>query len=277
MVNSRRTAGKALTRIGLYAWIIFLLIPFVFVFYWMILSSLKTDAANISYPPVFWFKPIIDNYRAVFQENPFADYATNSLVISLGATLVGLLLGLPAAYSIARHRQGKLALWILVARMAPGLANLIPWFILFRKLGLLDTYTGLILSHLVITLPMVVWMMISFFEELPNELFEAGQIDGCSQFSVFWRIALPLTRPGMVAASIVAFIFSWNNFVFSLILAGETTKTLPVAVFGFMTYGAINWGGLTAAATLITLPVIILTLLVQKHIVKGMTFGAVKG
>lgn len=272
-----RSLSRRLAKPLLYTWTALLLLPMVFVFYWMVLSSLKTDQQNINYPPLFWFTPSLGAYVKVFAENPFLSYTKNSLIISLGATLVGLLLGVPAAYSIARHKQKRLALSILVARMAPGLANLVPWFILFRKVHLLDSYTGLILSHLVITLPMVVWVMISFFEDLPHELFEAGLIDGCSQFGVFRRIAVPLTRPGMVASGVIAFIFSWNNFVFSLILSGESTKTLPVAVFNFLTYGAVSWGGLTAAATLITVPVVILTLLVQRHIVKGMTFGAVKG
>ena len=142
---------------------------------------------------------------------------------------------------------------------------------------MIDTYTALILTHLIVALPLVLWVMIGFFEDVPGELIEAARIDGCSNFSAFLRVALPLVKPGIVATAILSFIFSWNNFLFSLIIAGFKTRTLPIAVYNFLSYEEINWGGLTAAATIITLPVLILSLFVQKHIVRGLTFGALKG
>src|SRR5574341_58468 len=136
---------------------------------------------------------------------------------------------------------------------------------------------GSLSTHLIVALPLVLWVMIGFFEDVPGELIEAARIDGCSHFSAFLRVALPLVKPGIVATAILGFIFSWNNFLFSLIIAGFKTRTLPIAVYNFLSYEEINWGGLTAAATIITLPVLILSLFIQKHIVRGLTLGALKG
>src|SRR6266852_4101967 len=260
-----------------YALIVLLLVPFLFPLAWMLLSSLKTQVQNTAYPPVWIFTPTLGNYREVFQGNPFFTFAWNSLVVAAGSTGLALLLGLPGAYAIARFKRTGIALCILTARMAPGIGYLIPWFILFTKAKLIDTYTALILTHLIVALPLVLWVMIGFFEDVPGELIEAARIDGCTHWAAFFRIALPLAKPGIVATGILAFIFSWNNFLFSLIIAGFKTRTLPIAVYSFLSYEEINWGGLTAAATVITLPVLLLALLVQKHIVRGLTLGALKG
>jgi multiple sugar transport system permease protein len=170
-----------------------------------------------------------------------------------------------------------LALGILVCRMIPGISFLVPWFIVFRSLGLLDTYTGLVIAHLVITVPLITWIMIGFFEEVPVELEEAARIDGCSRAGVFLRIALPLVRPGLVSAAILALIFTWNSFLLPLILAGVKTKTLPVVVYSFITFDYLDLGGIYAASTLVTLPVIVMVLLVQRQFIRGLTIGGVKG
>src|SRR5436190_7436485 len=260
-----------------YVLLVVLLIPFLFPLGWMFLSSLKTQVENTAYPPVLIFTPTLANYREVFQKNPFFTFTVNSLVVAAGSTGLALLLGLPGAYAIARFKRTGIALGILTARMAPGIGYLIPWFILFTKAKLIDTYTALILTHLIVALPLVLWVMIGFFEDVPGDLIEASRIDGCTHFAAFLRIALPLAKPGIVATGILAFIFSWNNFLFSLIIAGFKTRTLPIAVYSFLSYEEINWGGLTAAATVITLPVLLLALFVQKHIVRGLTLGAMKG
>src|SRR5436190_19928553 len=260
-----------------YVLLVLLLIPFLFPLGWMFLSSLKTQVENTAYPPVLIFTPTLGNYREVFQKNPFFTFTVNSMVVALGSTGLALLLGLPGAYAIARYKRTGIALAILTARMAPGIGYLIPWFILFTKAKLIDTYTALILTHLIVALPLVLWVMIGFFEDVPGELIEAARIDGCSHWGAFARVAIPLAKPGIVATGILAFIFSWNNFLFSLIIAGFKTRTLPIAVYSFLSYEEINWGGLTAAATVITLPVLLLALFVQKHIVRGLTLGAMKG
>jgi multiple sugar transport system permease protein len=260
-----------------YLLLVLILLPFLFPLAWMLLSSLKTQVQNTAYPPVWVFTPTLNNYREVFIKNPFFTFTLNSLIVAAGSTGLALVLGLPGAYAVARFKQTGIALAILTARMAPGIAYLIPWFILFTKLKMIDTYLALILTHLIVALPLVLWVMIGFFEDVPGELIEAARIDGCSNFSAFVRVALPLVKPGIVATAILAFIFSWNNFLFSLIIAGFKTRTLPIAVYNFLSYEEINWGGLTAAATIITLPVLILSLFIQKHIVRGLTFGALKG
>jgi multiple sugar transport system permease protein len=165
----------------------------------------------------------------------------------------------------------------MIARVTPGLSYLIPLFLLFQWLGLTGTLTPLIITHLVITVPIVVWVMIGFFEGLPPDLEEAALVDGATIWQAFRHIALPLARPGIVVAMILAFIFSWNNFIFGVVLAGRATRTLPVAVYNVISFEQVSWGPLAAAALLVTLPVLILTLIMQKEIVAGLTAGGVKG
>ncbi len=275
---SRKAAGALVRSAGFYALVVAVMLPTVFVFYWMITLSLKPQVEAAGYPPSFFrFHVTFKGYVDVFAKNPFLLYIWNSLVVASGVTLLGLAVGLPAAYSIAHWRQRSLALTILVARIIPGISYLIPWYILFRNLRMVDTYQALILTHLVVGLPITIWVMIGFFEDVPPDLREAALIDGCTEYGAFWRVAVPLVKPGVVATAILAFIFSWNNFLFSVILAGRNTRTLPIAVFNMIGYEEINWAPLAAAATLITLPVILLTLIIQRHIVAGLTFGAVKG
>lgn len=256
-----------------------LMAPMVFVFFWMVSISFRTNIEATASPPLFIPRnPTLDGYRYVFSNpsNPFFKFVLNSTIVALGCTAIGLLLGVPAAFSIARWKQQGLALGILLARITPGLSFLVPWFITFRWFGLIDTHIGLILAHLIVGLPIIVWVMIGFFEDLPTELVDAALIDGSSIYGVLWRIAVPLVKPGLVATAILSIIFSWNNFNFSVILAGPNTRTLPVAVFNLMSFEQFNWGPLAAAATMITLPVVAMALVMQRHIVSGLTLGAVK-
>lgn len=270
-------AWRFARRAAFYGALLLVLAVFVFPFFWMALNSFKTHEKILEYPPAIVFSPTIANFRNVFQQTPFFQYTWNSVLVSFGSVGVGMLLGLPAAYGIARHGHRTLALSILVCRMIPGISFLVPWFILFRALGLIDTFTGLVIAHLVITVPLITWIMIGFFEEVPLELEEAARIDGCSRVGVFLRIAVPLVRPGLVSAGILALIFAWNSFLFPLILAGVRTKTLPVVVYSFMTFDYLDLGGIYAASTLITLPVIIMVLLVQRQFIRGLTIGGLKG
>lgn len=280
--NARRSVdvGAATRRAAFYLLVLVILVPFLFVFYWMILNSFKTQVDAQASPPKFFnFTPTLDNYAALFSDpsNPFFQFTLNSFVIAAGATFFGLLFGLPAAYSIARYKQNGLGVAILTARIMPGISFLVPLYIVFSRMHVIDTYFSLIVSHLIVTLPIVTWLMIGFFEDLPYELEEAARVDGSSMVGTFWRISLPLTKPGIAVSAILSFIFSWNNFMFSLVLTSTNTKTLPVAVFNFMGYSNINYGAISAAAAVITLPVILLALSVQRHIVQGLTIGGVKG
>jgi len=273
---TKQAAMKTFRSSLFYAGAVALCVPPLFVFAWMIMTGLKTGVQNIAYPPEFLFTPTLENFKAVFQQHNFLRYLMNSLIIATLATGLSLVLGLPAAYSIAKYRQGKIGIIILLARMTPFVSYLLPWYIIFRYLKLIDTYTALTLTHLIITLPMVAWLMVAFFESVPAELEDAAMIDGCSRLKSFLIIVLPLVRNGIATSAIMCFIFSWNQFLFSLILSGPQTKTVPVAVYNFISYGKIDWAGIGAAATLIVLPVSVFAFFVRKTIVQGLTMGALK-
>lgn len=265
-------------RLGLWLLLALFLAPTLFVFYWMVTLSLKTQVQATAYPPVLVPTQLtLQGYEQVFTRSPFVQFTANSFLIAVASTLVGLAIGAPAAYGIARWRLGGLALVVLIARMTPGISFLLPWYILFRQLGLVDSYLALTLTHLTVGLPIIIWVLIAFFEDLPPELEDAARVDGCGRYRAFWHVALPLARPGLLVAAILSFIFSWNNFLFAVVLTGPNTRTLPVAVYSLMSYQEIIWNQLAAAAFLITLPVLALTFLIQRHLVTGLTIGAVKG
>ncbi|MBV9522819.1 MAG: carbohydrate ABC transporter permease [Alphaproteobacteria bacterium] len=270
--------GGVLGRIGFAFSVIVIVSPAALVFLWMLSLSLKNEIDNIAYPPVFIpDPPTLDNFVQVFRDSPFALYAWNSVLVTGTATLLALLVGVPAGYGIAKARAWRLGVFVLLSRLTPGLSFLIPLFILFKFLGLTGTLWPQIITHLVITVPIVAWVMIGFFETIPHELEEAALIDGCTLWQAFWRIALPLARPGVVVSMILSVIFSWNNFIFGVVLAGRETRTLPVAVYNVLSFEQLSWGPLAAAALVVTLPVLILTIFVQREIVTGLAAGGVKG
>lgn len=252
-------------------------IPVLFPFIWMLTSSFKTQVDIVAWPPKLVFTPIIGNYVKVFAEQNFLKYFINSSIIGVTAVGFSVLLGLPAAYSIARFGQKKLSVFILVARLMPGISFLMPWYIIFSRLKLMDSYVALILSHMLIALPIVVWIMSSYFESIPIEMEESAMVDGATRQRSFVSIILPIAGPGIVTSITLSFIFSWNNFMFSQVLSMERTKTLPIAVYNFVSYAEVDWGAVMAAAVAIMTPAIILTMIFQKYVVKGLTMGAVKG
>ncbi|AWB22010.1 carbohydrate ABC transporter permease [Methylobacterium currus] len=252
--------------------------PVILFFVWMLSLSVKYEIDNAAYPPIliperFAWK----NYVDVLESNRFSTYFLNSLLVTGTATGLALLVGVPAGYGIARMKAAKAAVVILVARITPGLSYLIPLFLLFQWLGLLGTLWPQIIIHLVVTVPIVIWIMIGYFETTPMELEEAAVIDGASRWQVFRYVALPIAKPGIAVAMILAVIFSWNNFVFGIVLAGRETRTLPVAVYNMISFDQLSWGPLAAAALIVTLPVLVLTVFAQRQIVAGLTAGAVKG
>jgi multiple sugar transport system permease protein len=266
-----------LGRIGFFLSVVVVVSPAILVFLWMLSLAFKTDIDNIAYPPVFIPNPpTLDNFFSVFENSPFARYTINSIIVTGSATLLALLVGVPAGYGIAKARAHKLGVLVLLARLTPGLSFLIPLYILFQMLGLTGTLWPMIITHLVITVPIVAWVMIGFFETLPHDLEEAAMIDGCTLWQAFCRIALPLSRPGIVVAAILSIIFSWNNFIFGVVLAGRETRTLPVAVYNVLTFEQLSWGPLAAAALVVMLPVLILTIIIQREIVSGLAAGGVK-
>ena len=265
------------TKLGFYASVFVLVSPAVLVFLWMISLSFKNELDNTAFPPVFIpSPPTLANYVDVFAKNNFALYLWNSILVTGGAVLIGLAVGVPAGYGIARGKSHKFAILILVARMTPALSYLIPLFLLFQITGLVGTVTALVITHLVITIPIIVWIMIGYFENVPMELEDAARIDGATTWQAFRHVALPLARPGIVVGGILAFIFSWNNFIFSVVLGGKNSRTLPSAVYNSLTFEQISWGPLAAAALLVTLPVLLLTVLAQREIVAGLSAGGLK-
>jgi multiple sugar transport system permease protein len=246
----------------------------------LFVTSIKTDIDALSFPPKWIFDPTLKNYVDILNTSPLVDYAINSLIVASLNTLLCLIVGSMAAYGLARFKfrgADNLAFWILSIRMMPPVAAIIPIYILMKNIGLLDTPWCLVITYLTFNLPFVVWMMKGFFEEIPREIEESALIDGCSDVSVFFRIALPLVAPGLAATAIMVFIFSWNEFLFALILTGTKAVTLPVGIIGYMKETGINWGYMTAGGILALIPVIVFMILVQKHLVKGLTLGALKG
>jgi len=246
----------------------------------LFVTSIKTDIDALSFPPKWIFDPTLKNYVDILNTSPLVDYALNSLIVASLNTLLCLIVGSMAAYGLARFKfrgADNIAFWILSIRMMPPVAAIIPIYILMKNLRLLDTPWCLVITYLTFNLPFVVWMMKGFFEEIPREIEESALIDGCSDFSVFFRIALPLVAPGLAATAIMVFIFSWNEFLFALILTGTKAVTLPVGIIGYMKETGINWGYMTAGGILALIPVIVFMVLVQKHLVKGLTLGALKG
>lgn len=269
---------KVLRSIARHALIYALMLIVFFPFFWMMVSSFQhnVDILNAS-KPLFDFTPTLKNYDTVFGKYKFIEPIGNSFFVAAVSTLYSLILGLPAAYAIARYKFRAASLLILVVRMIPGITFLVPWYQLFRSLRLINTFTALILSHMLVTLPFIVWIMTPYFENVPRDLEHASWVDGSSQLGTFVRIVLPVSSPGIISASLLSFIFSWNNFMFSLVLSSGKTTTLPIAIFSFMSYASVDWGGLMAAAVVITAPIVLLSLLSQKYIVAGLTAGAVKG
>jgi multiple sugar transport system permease protein len=253
----------------------FFLAPIVMIF----LTSIKSRVDALAFPPVWIFQPTLANFEEIFELYDFGLYFRNTLLASVTSTALAMLLGVPAAYSLARFRfryQSNIAFWILSIRITPPIAAMIPVFILFRNLRLLDTIPGLVLIYCTFNLPFVVWMMRGFFEDLPVDLEESAMVDGCSRLGAFSRIALILAAPGLASTAILTFLFTWNEFIFALILTGTSARTMPVAVQLFMRETGILWGHMTAAAVFMMLPTLVLTFFIQRYLVRGLTFGAVK-
>jgi multiple sugar transport system permease protein len=277
-IPSRPRVRRLFRKLGFWLSVFVIVSPAILVFLWMLSLALKNEIDNVTYPPVFIPNPpTFDNFLQVFEQNSIGRYLKNSIIVSGGATLIALAIGVPAGFGIARLGARRLTVLILIARMTPALSFLIPLYAVFQFLRLNNTLTALVITHLVITVPIVVYVMAGYFETLPRELEEAALIDGASVWKTFLYVALPLARPGIVVGTILAFIFSWNNFVFGAVLAGREARTLPVAVYNVLTFEQLAWGPLAAAAIIVTLPVLLLTIIIQKEIVVGLTAGGVKG
>jgi multiple sugar transport system permease protein len=261
----------------------------VFPIVWILLTSLKQPVDVIAAPPKFVFSPTTDNYQALFigqqrgrymsSRPDFPLFFLNSVVICSGAIALSFAVAIPASYALARYRfrfREQLGFLFMSFRFVPFITFLIPLYVLFQQLKLYNTYTGLILAYQLITLPFTIWMLRSFFMEVPCEVEEAAKIDGCSWWGVLRRIILPLSLPGMAVTLILGFMFSWNAFNYPLRLAGRQTFPVTVGAIQFISYEQVLWGQMAAAAIVAIVPQLLLSLAVQKYIVRGLTMGAVR-
>jgi multiple sugar transport system permease protein len=251
----------------------------VFPFYWMVATSLKTQAEALASPPIWVFTPNLDNYYSVLFNRDVLSSLINSVIIAVSTTVLAVGLGTPAAYALARFEfksKEELWFWFITNRMLSPIVVALPIFIMARTLNLIDTHIVLVLVYLTFNLPIVVWICTDQFRGVPRDLDEAARLAGASRFTIFWRIALPLAMPGVAVSAIFSFIFSWNELLYALVLTRNTARTAPVAATSFMSGYDLPWGEIMATGTLIVLPVIVFALIVSKHLVQGLTMGAVK-
>ena len=257
----------------------------VFPFFWMISTSFKPPGEVFTHNPTFIpYSPTLEGYIHLFTHHTptfnYLAWVRNSLIVATATSLIGLFIACFSGYGISRYRfKGRLPLayFILIAQVLPGSLLLISLFMILSELDLLSTYTGLIIMCVTFSIPFCTWMMKGFFDSIPTSLDEAARIDGCNEFSVFWRVILPLTLPGIAVTAFFSFIAGWNEFMFSSIVMREFDMwTLPVGLASFQGQYAIEWTNLMAGAVLTTIPIVVLFLVLQKYLVGGMTAGAVK-
>lgn len=271
--KAKRIIGKIVFWIVISVTLFLLLVPI----YYMISSSFKTKVQMMDIKQFFIFKPSIKNYIKIFSGHDLVTPLMNSLIVSLSATGLACLLGLPAAHSIARHKMHTMSAIILCVRIVPAVTFLVPWYMIFSRVGLVGTKAALILSNLLVLLPLIIWIVSPYFGSIPRDLEDAALVDGCSEAGAFLRIMIPLAVPGIITASILAFIHAWNNFMFAYVLGGSGTQTLPVMLKLFIGYTGIDMSSLMAGAVIVTMPVVIISIVLQKYVVSGLTAGAVKG
>ena len=255
---------------------VFSLAPIV----WMVMTSFKTRGDVYATPPLLIFQPSLESYAHIFFYSDIPRMLLNTVIISISSTALSLAVGLLSSYALARlpiPGREDIAFYILSIRMFPPIAAAIPIFLILRSLNLVDTHVGMIIAYTTFNLPFVVWMMRGFIENLPPELEEAAMVDGRSRLRAFLDVTLPLLKPSIVAIAIFCIIFSWNEFLFALILTTRVAKTMPVSITEFITWREVTWNTVAAAATILVIPVIIFTFLVQKYLVRGLTMGAVRG
>jgi multiple sugar transport system permease protein len=246
---------------------------------WLLLTSIKPARDTFAYPPVLAFQPTLDSYTEVFAQSDFPHYLLNSIIVGVLATTIALVIGLPAAYALARMRVRGRGAWrgaALIPQMLPPIVIVIPLYMIFRSSGLLDNVFSLAFTYLALTVPISVWILTNFVEELPIELDEAALVDGASRLQVLLRVVLPLVRPGLAAAAVICLLYTWNEFLYALILTGRDAKTAPVAIVGFMTNKEIYWGRIAAAGTVVLIPVLAFGIVAHRHLVRGLVSGAGK-
>ncbi|HVJ75694.1 MAG TPA: carbohydrate ABC transporter permease [Casimicrobiaceae bacterium] len=248
---------------------------------WGLLTSFKTERDVLAYPPVVIFAPTLANYREVlFGSASILPNLVSSMIVAGSATLATMLLAIPAAYALARlalpaKRAG--GFYVLATQMLPPVGLIIPYYLALQKLGALDTYSGLVAIYITFSLPFAIWLMVSYFEDIPPEMEEAALLDRAGRLRALWHVILPQVRGGIAVTTIFVFLNAWNEFLFAVVLGGNRVRPVTVAMFNFISVEQTLWAKLAAGSMLAMAPVILLGLIAQKHIVKGLTVGAVKG
>ena len=251
---------------------------FLFPYIWMVLTGIRRPIDSISMPPRFIFTPSLDGFRLIFGQVHFGTYLNHSLIVAAASTAAVLAIACPAAYAMAqlRMRGGFFLGAVLVARMVPGVSILVPIYLAASGLGILDTFGLLIVVYTAFNLPFAIWLLRGFFRDVPAEIREAAIVDGCSEWQVFIRMVLPLVTSGAVATAVFVFIASWNEFLFALALTNAHTATAPLSVEGFRNELGVQWDAIGASAIVISTPVVVFAIALQRYLVRGLTMGSVK-
>jgi sorbitol/mannitol transport system permease protein len=270
---------KNVIKAGLTAFTFIVAIAYFFPIFLMFITGFKTERDAFHMPPTLIFHPTLDNYTQVFHSGILA-YMGNSIIASVCSTILSLLLGAPVAYALAIYKPKKaddIFFWFISTKILPPVGVIIPVYLLFKNLGLLDSLTGLVILYTGMNIPVVVWMMRSFFSDIPFEVIEACQVDGAAGLQAVWKVILPLVRPGLISTGLLCMIFAWNEFFLAVNISYTSSATLPVLVASFMTSEGLFWAKLSAVSTVAVLPALILGWFTQKQLVRGLTMGAVKG
>lgn len=273
--------GARLRRGALWLAAAALLAVWAFPVLWGLLTSFKTERDVLAYPPLLVFKPTLDNYREViFGSSSILPNLWSSIVVSTFATLLTMLFAVPAAYAMARLRypaKRASGFYVLATQMLPPVGLIIPFYLVLQKIGGLDTYSGLTTIYLTFSLPFAIWLMVSYFEDIPFEMEEAALLDRAGRLRTLWYVILPQVRGGIAVTTVFVFLNAWNEFLFAVVLGGNKVRPVTVAMFNFISVEQTQWARLAAGAMLAMAPVIVIGLAAQRHIVKGLTVGAVKG
>jgi multiple sugar transport system permease protein len=275
-----RQLKKLVSQTAIYTLLSLICFFFLFPLIWTFVTSLKTTQAAFAIPPKWFFLPQWSNYFKAWVAKGFASAFINTLIISVGSSFLSILLALPASYIFARHKFKGLAtlgVSFIAIRLLPEMLFIIPLYIIYTWLNLYDTHLGLILVFQIFNLPFTVWVLKGFIEQVPREIEETAFIDGCSELGALARITLPLIAPGIAATAIIAFIVIWTNLLYPLSLAYSNAETAPLAIAKFKGYGAFDWPLMAAGSILITLPQLVFFIMIQRHLIKGLTMGALKG
>ena len=275
------TGGAAFRRLALAAVAGFGLAIWAFPVLWALLTSFKTERDVLAYPPKFLFAPTLDNYREVlFGASSILPNLGSSLVVATAATVLTMLFAIPAGYALGRLRyplKRASGFYVLATQMLPPVGLIIPYYLALQKIGGLDTYAGLVAIYLTFSLPFAIWLMVSYFEDVPLEMEEAALLDRAGRLRALWHVILPQVRGGIAVTTIFVFLNAWNEFMFAVVLGGNRVRPVTVAMFNFISVEQTQWARLAAGAILAMAPVILLGIFAQRHIVKGLTVGAVKG